>query len=88
LSDQPLTYIIIRILSIDSEEYAGILHEESGKVIDQRTLRGVPQEHHASTTMKATSNLVLTWHRSQTKSQGSNSLRRKTHPQHFNEKAK
>ena len=75
-------------MGIDSEEYVAILHEADGKVIDQRTLRGVPQEHHASTTKKATSNLALTWHHFQTKIQGSNSSRRKTHPQHFNEKAK
>ena len=73
-------------MSIDSGEKVAILHEAAGKVINQRNLRGFPPEHHANTSKRATSNLALTWHHSQTKSQHSNSSRPKTHQQHFNEK--
>ena len=75
-------------MSIDSEEKVAILHEAADKVIDQRALGGVSHEHHAITTKKSTSNLALTWHHSQTKSQHSNSSRPKTHQQHFDGKAR
>ena len=73
-------------MGIYSEEKLAILHEAADKVIDQRALGGVPQEHHAITTKKSTSNLAMTWHHFRTKIQVSNSSGLNKYPQHFDEK--
>jgi len=73
-------------MSINSEEKVAILHEAADKVIDQRELGGVSHENHAITTKKSTSNLAMTWHHFKTEIQVSNSSRRSTYPQHFDEK--
>ena len=73
-------------MSINSEEKVAILHEAADKVIDQRALGGVSHEHHAITTKKSTSNYAMTWHHFRIEIQVSNSSRRNTYPQHFDEK--